>query len=81
MSWCYRICVLLLLTPESSIGRCVEVFLHTLRAEGILEGGEVYPKGLPMPDGGEVIDLHVPSSKVSHTAKQDLSEHMVWADQ
>lgn len=49
--------------------RCVEVFLHTLRAEGILEGGEVYPKGLPMPDGGEVIDLHVPASKVSRAVQ------------
>jgi hypothetical protein len=49
-----------------SSSRCVDVFLHTLRSEGILEGAEVYPKGLPMPDGGEVIDLHVSPTKVSH---------------
>lgn len=59
--------------------RCVEVFLHTLRAEGILEGGEVYPKGLPMPDGGEVIDLHVPASKVSRAVKRTWLRSVVYA--
>ena len=49
---------------KMTIEECVAVFMQKLRAEGVLQGGEVYPNGLPMPDGGEVIDLHVLPSQV-----------------
>lgn len=59
------------LTPEivlpnykMTITECVDVFMQKLRSEGVLEGGKVYPNGLPPPDGGEVVDLHVPQSQV-----------------
>jgi hypothetical protein len=43
----------------------VEVFMRKLREEGILEGSpNVNPKGLPLPDGGVMVDLHVPESQV-----------------
>lgn len=47
-----------------TISECVQVFMQKLRSEGILDGNEVYPKGLPLPDGGEVVDLHVFPSEV-----------------
>ncbi|GAB5030962.1 sulfate adenylyltransferase [Nannochloropsis oceanica] len=50
---------------KMSIEECVAVFMQKLRAEGVLEGGDVYPKGLPLPDGGEVVDLHVSSSQLN----------------
>lgn len=50
---------------KMTIEECVAVFMQKLRAEGVLEGGDVYPKGLPLPDGGEVVDLHVPPSQVN----------------
>ena len=50
---------------KMTISECVDVFMQKLRSEGILDGNDVYPKGLPMPDGGSVVDLHVPSSQVS----------------
>lgn len=49
---------------KMTIKECVDVFMQTLRAEGVLEGGQVYPNGLPPPDGGEIVDLHVPQSQV-----------------
>lgn len=49
---------------KMSIEECVEVFLSKLRTEGILEGGPLNPQGLPMPDGGEMIDLHIPENQV-----------------
>lgn len=56
---------ILLPNYKMTIEECVAVFMQKLRAEGVLEGGDVYPKGLPLPDGGEVIDLHVPPSQVN----------------
>lgn len=52
---------------KMTINECVEVFMQKLRSEGILDGNDVYPKGLPMPDGGELVDLHVPASQVPHS--------------
>jgi hypothetical protein len=49
---------------KMTITQCVDVFMQKLRAEGVLEGGEVHPNGLPLPDGGEIVDLHVPASQV-----------------
>ena len=44
-----------------TIQQSVDVFLQKLREEGILDGNpNVNPLGLPMPDGGEMVDLHVP---------------------
>jgi len=62
---------------KMSIEECVAVFMQKLRAEGVLEGGDVYPKGLPLPDGGEVVDLHVPSSQVNEI-KWPEREGKVW---
>ncbi|EWM28233.1 aps kinase atp sulfurlyase pyrophosphatase fusion protein [Nannochloropsis gaditana] len=56
---------ILLPNYKMTIDECVAVFLQRLRAEGVLEGGEVYPNGLPLPDGGQVVDLHVPPSQLS----------------
>ncbi len=49
---------------KMTITECVDAFMQRLRAEGVLEGGAVHPNGLPLPDGGEVVDLHVPESQV-----------------
>jgi 3'-phosphoadenosine 5'-phosphosulfate synthase len=49
---------------KMTVRECVEVFMRQLRSEGILEGGDVNPRGLPMPDGGEMVDLHVPAPQV-----------------
>ena len=60
---------ILLPNYKMTIEECVAVFMQKLRAEGVLEGGDVYPKGLPLPDGGEAVDLHVPSSQVKNKMK------------
>lgn len=68
---------ILLPNYKMTIDECVAVFLQRLRAEGVLEGGEVYPNGLPLPDGGQVVDLHVPPSQVRNTRLAHLIETLV----
>lgn len=45
---------------EMTIQECVDALIRVLEAGGILTGGPSDPTGLPMPDGDEIIDLHVP---------------------
>ncbi|CAM9315825.1 unnamed protein product [Ectocarpus sp. 13 AM-2016] len=54
---------------EMTIQECVDALIRVLEAGGILTGGPSDPSGLPMPDGDEIIDLHVaPSEKEALTA-------------
>ena len=50
---------------EMTIQESVDVLMRALVKEGCLVGGPTLPEGLPYPDGDEIIDLHVPVSKVS----------------
>ena len=58
------------LTPEinmqnagMTIQQSVDLLLRRLKQEGVLVGGPTLPKGLPYPDGDEIVDLHVPASQ------------------
>eukprot|EP00903_Cladosiphon_okamuranus_P011445 g10782.t1 len=54
---------------EMTVEECVDALIRTLETGGILTGGPTDPTGLPMPDGDEIIDLHVdPSEKAALTA-------------
>lgn len=55
---------------ELSLEESVEVVIKALKENGVLQGGETLPNGLPMPDGDEIIDLHVPSSLLSSRKKE-----------
>ncbi|CAM9868153.1 unnamed protein product, partial [Hapterophycus canaliculatus] len=46
---------------EMTIQECVDALIRVLETGGILTGGPSDPTGLPMPDGDEIIDLHVPA--------------------
>lgn len=48
---------------EMSVQAAVDIILRKLIEEGVLVGGPTLPKGLPMPDGDEIIDLIVPSNQ------------------
>jgi hypothetical protein len=50
---------------EMSVQQAVDVLMRALREEGVLVGGPTLPKGLPYPDGDEIIDRHASKSKVS----------------
>lgn len=50
---------------EMSVQEAVDVLFRALREEGVLVGGPTLPKGLPYPDGDEIIDRHATKSKVS----------------
>ena len=50
---------------EMSVQAAVDIIMRKLVEEGVLVGGPTLPKGLPYPDGDEIIDLLVPASKVS----------------
>ena len=47
-----------------SVQEAVDVLMRALREEGVLVGGPTLPKGLPYPDGDEIIDRHATKSKV-----------------
>ena len=49
---------------EMSVQEAVDVLMRALREEGVLVGGPTLPKGLPYPDGDEIIDRHATKSKV-----------------
>lgn len=55
---------------KMTIDESVEVVIKALKEHGVLEGGETLPNGLPMPDGEEIIDLHVPASLLSSRKKE-----------
>ena len=44
---------------EMTVQECVDALIRTLETGGILTGGPTDPSGLPMPDGDEIVDLHV----------------------
>lgn len=44
---------------ELTIEQCVSALIRMLETAGILTGAPSDPSGLPMPDGDEIIDLHV----------------------
>lgn len=44
---------------EMTVEQCVDALIRLLENGGILTGGPSDPSGLPMPDGDEIIDLHV----------------------
>ena len=50
---------------EMSVQAAVDIIMRKLVEEGVLVGGPTLPKGLPYPDGDEIIDLLVPESKVA----------------
>lgn len=65
------------LSPEISIQNqkytiqeSVDIFLRRLAEEGCLVGGPTLAKGLPYPDGDEIVDLLVPADKL----RQKLAE-------
>jgi len=49
---------------EMTIEESVNVLLRLLQKEGVLEGGQPPIKGLPSPDGGEIVDLIVPQEQL-----------------
>jgi len=51
-------------THELSIDESVDILFRQMEYDGILMGApKVSPKGLPNPDGDEIIDLHTPPSQ------------------
>ena len=46
-----------------TIQQSVDIFLRRLVEEGCLVGGPTLKKGLPYPDGDEIVDLIVPADK------------------
>ena len=44
---------------EMTVEQCVDALVRLLENAGILTGGPADPTGLTMPDGDEIIDLHV----------------------
>jgi 3'-phosphoadenosine 5'-phosphosulfate synthase len=48
---------------KMTVEECVAVVIKKLRQAGVLTGGVTDPSGLPMPDGGEIIDLYVRESE------------------
>lgn len=44
---------------EMTVQQCVDALIRLLEGAGILSGGPTDPSGLPMPDGDEIVDLHV----------------------
>lgn len=53
-----------------TVEECVDAIMRKLRQEGVLVGGAYDESGMPMPDGGEIIDLHVSS----HDRQKKLDE-------
>ena len=48
-------------TRDLKVEESVEVLFRLLKENGVLQGApQVAPRGLPNPDGDEVVDLHVP---------------------
>jgi 3'-phosphoadenosine 5'-phosphosulfate synthase len=66
---------------EMTVEQCVAALLRALTAEGILSAGAADPAGLPLPDGDEVIDLHVPSTlRAERTAEAALLPRVLLTD-
>jgi 3'-phosphoadenosine 5'-phosphosulfate synthase len=66
---------------EMTVEQCVAALLRALSAAGILSAGAADPAGLPLPDGDEVIDLHVPSTlKAERTAEAALLPRVLLTD-
>lgn len=57
--WFWNVPELRLPNMEMTIQECVDALIRVLETGGILTGGPADPTGLPMPDGDEIIDLHV----------------------
>jgi 3'-phosphoadenosine 5'-phosphosulfate synthase len=53
-----------------TVQESVDIFLRKLAEEGILVGGPTLPRGLPYPDGDEIIDLHTPEAQVATKKKE-----------
>ena len=53
---------------EMTVQEAVDVLFRALREEGVLVGGPTLPRGLPYPDGDEIIDLHTRKSQVIYTS-------------
>mmetsp|Transcript_13168 Transcript_13168/g.20061 ORF Transcript_13168/g.20061 Transcript_13168/m.20061 type:complete len:1009 (+) Transcript_13168:60-3086(+) len=50
---------------KMTLDESVDMLMKALREHGILEGGADSPDGLPLPDGDEIVDLHVPANLVA----------------
>ena len=48
---------------EMSVQSAVDIIMRKLVEEGVLVGGPTLPRGLPMPDGDEIVDLLVPKDQ------------------
>lgn len=59
---------------EMTVQEAVDVIMRKLTEEGILVGGPTLQRGLPYPDGDEIIDLVVPASesKAKHKEAESL---------
>ncbi|CAM9151383.1 unnamed protein product, partial [Ectocarpus fasciculatus] len=58
---------------EHTIQQSVDIIFRKLREEGVLVGGPTLPKGLPYPDGDEIIDLHMTPEKAREARKLALT--------
>jgi hypothetical protein len=56
-----------------TIQQSVDVIMRKLREEGVLVGGPTLPKGLPYPDGDEIVDLVVPKNKANERMEEAKS--------
>jgi len=50
---------------KMTLEESVDLLMKALKDHNVLQGGVDSPDGLPLPDGDEIIDLHVPSKLVS----------------
>jgi adenylyl-sulfate kinase len=58
---------------DMTIQQSVDVIMRKLREEGVLVGGPTLPKGLPYPDGDEIVDLVVPKNKANERMEEAKS--------
>jgi hypothetical protein len=61
---------LVIKNQEMTVQESVDIILKALQKEGVLVGGPTLKNGLPYPDGDEMIELHIPPSKVKERLEE-----------
>jgi adenylyl-sulfate kinase len=61
---------LVIKNQEMTVQESVDIIMKALQKEGVLVGGPTLPNGLPYPDGDEMIELHMPPSKVKERLEE-----------
>ncbi|RYG69917.1 adenylyl-sulfate kinase [archaeon] len=55
---------------DMTVQASVDVLMRYLQREGVLTGEKTHPQGLPYPDGGEIVDLHVSAAELPKKLKE-----------